>query len=73
MIRARIVIEIDVDPEAWHAAALEAEWIAPGEVDPTDDGEIAARATGYIAADDRLPRWARGTMTVISETLSFPQ
>lgn len=73
MIRARIVIEIDVDPVAWHAAALEAEWIGPGEVDPTDTGEIAARATGYIAAEDKQPRWSRDALTVVSETLSFPR
>jgi hypothetical protein len=72
MIRARIVIEIDVDPDAWHAA-LKEEWIEPGEVDPADEREIAMRATGYIAAEDRLPRWARSAMTVVSETLSFPQ
>lgn len=73
MIRARIVIEVDVDTAAWHAAALEEEWIEPGEVDPTDAGEIAARATGYIAAEDKQPRWSRSAMTVVSETLSFPQ
>lgn len=73
MIRARIVIEIDVDPDAWHAAALKEEWIEPGDVDPADEDEIATRATGYIAAEDHLPRWARSAVTVVSETLSFPR
>lgn len=66
-IRVRYVAELEIDPDAWYDAALEEEWIAPGDVDSTDHAEIAEEALGYLSAADHLPRWARDAMSVTSE------
>lgn len=69
MIRVRVTAELEIDPDAWCAAAREEEWIQPDEVDPADYAQIAEMATSYIAPTDKLPRWARDTMRVTSESV----
>ena len=75
MIRVRIVIEVDVEPEAWVAAATEEEWLEVGDEanDPTDLIAVAHAATAYIDAEDYIPRWSRDAVTYISQTLEIVQ
>lgn len=68
-IRVRVVAEFEIDPEAYVAAGIEAEWFETGDLDPADYGSVAQWATGYLAADDKLPRWARDAMRVTNESV----
>lgn len=72
-IRVRVTAEFEIDTAAWHAAAVEAEHLQPGELDTDDNQLIAEYATGYMAAEDHLPRWARDAMTVVSESTEIRQ
>jgi hypothetical protein len=72
-IRVRVTAEFEIDTAAWHAAAIEAEHLQPGELDTDDHQLIAEYATGYTAAEDHLPRWARDSMTVVSESTEIRQ
>lgn len=68
-IRVRYIAELEIDPDAWYDAALEEEWIQPGEVDPSDHAEIAEHALSYLGAADYLPRWARDAMECTGEVI----
>lgn len=72
-MRVRITIEVDVDPEVWVAAAVEEEWLVDGECanDPTNHVAVADAATAYVDAEDQMPRWARDSMSVISQLIEI--
>lgn len=63
-MRVRVTTEFEIDPVEWIAAAEDAEYLAKGEIDPTDLELVANYATGYCDAEDHLPRWARDAMRV---------
>ena len=67
-IRVRVTAEFEIDPAAWVAAAVEAEHLVAGELHPGYRQLVAEYATGYTAAEDNMPRWARDAMTVVSES-----
>lgn len=72
-IKVRVTAEFEIDTAAWLAAAVEAEHLQPGELDAGDPQLIAEYATGYMAAADHLPRWARDAVTVVRESVEVHQ
>lgn len=72
-IKVRVTAEFEIDPAAWLAAAVEAEHLEPGELAAGDPKLVAEYATGYIAAEDHLPRWARDAVTVVRESVEVHQ
>lgn len=68
MTRVRVVVELEIDPADYVNAGIEAEHYAADEIDPTDHEAVAFYAVGYFDAEDHMPRWARGTIRVISQT-----
>lgn len=61
--RMELLAVIEIDTDAYAAAALEEEAFAIGEV-PTATVEIANLATGHFPIEDAVPRWARHAITV---------
>jgi hypothetical protein len=68
-MRVRATYEWDIDPAAYIAAGIEAEWYETGDLDPADLTTVAHLATGYTDPDEHLPRWARDAMRVVSQTV----
>ena len=64
----RSVIEWEIDPVKWVAAAAEARGIYDDEISPEDPTAVVLYATGYADAEDHLPRWARDSLRVVSQT-----
>jgi hypothetical protein len=65
-MKVRAVIEWDIDPSKWVAAAANEREIYDDEIDLADHETIAIRATEYCNAEDFLPRWARDAVRVVS-------
>jgi hypothetical protein len=70
-MKVRTVIEWDIDPVAWVAAAANEREIYDDEIRPTDLETIALRATGYCDAENYLPRWARSSIQVIKQEIKI--
>jgi hypothetical protein len=69
MMKVRAIYEWEIDPEAYVAAAIEAEVHVEGELNPGDLETVANWAIGYTDAEDHLPRWARDAMRVTKQTV----
>jgi len=72
-MRVRAVIEWEIDPAAYVAAGIEADVYFDGELLSTDLDDVANWAVGYCDAEDHLPRWARDSMRVVSQTIEVVQ
>jgi hypothetical protein len=70
-MKVRAIYEWEIDPEAYVAAAIEAEVYGEGELDPGDLETVANWATGYTDAEDRLPRWARSSVKVLKQEIKI--
>lgn len=67
VVRLVLSAEIEIDLEAWAAAALEAEHADRLYTHPED---IIYHAVGLFPIEDNVPRWARDSINVTSETYS---
>jgi hypothetical protein len=70
-MRVRAIYEWEIDPDAYVAAGIVAEYFPEGDDTARDYDldEIAGVATGYCDAEDLLPRWARDSVRVISQVV----
>jgi isopentenyldiphosphate isomerase len=70
-MKVRTVIEWEIDPVKWVAAAANEREIYDDEIDPADYETVATQATRYCDAEDLLPRWARSAMQVVEQEIKI--
>jgi hypothetical protein len=70
-MKVRTVIEWEIDPVKWIAAAANEREIYDDEIDPTDLETVATQATHYVDANDYMPRWARSSVQVLKQEIKI--
>jgi hypothetical protein len=68
-MRVRAIYEWEIDPDAYVAAGIVAEWYSEDDIDPRDLDAVAECVTGYTDPEDHLPCWARESVRVISQVV----
>jgi hypothetical protein len=70
VIHVRSFVEYKVDTEAFVKAAIEEEYVSPGEIDPSDPEDVVSYIVDH-EEESLIARWARDSVQLTATTSSW--